>query len=516
MAKTNTRPKAVTRTVTHEGAPAYKADVFNELLLTGASTFFGEGTFYESADERSKRFIALVHEATKRDAGRTAKIISDLRTRYKIRTASIVAAVEYQRAGGRNARAVIDSVLQRPDEPAEALAYFMANYGRSLPWALKRGVADAATRLYNERGVIKYGRNDNAAVSMADVIELTHPTPKADWQNALFRYILDEAHNHDGAQRLQGKGYGLKLLEKNIFLMGLPAEDRRPVLDDGYQVLAEAGITWEALSGWLGGPVDAKAWEAVIPEMGVMALIRNLRNFDKAGISSLAQAIVEAKITSAEDVERSRIFPYRAYTAYREAPSDRWKYPLGTTVELAAGNIPSWDRTLFLVDVSGSMTGVLSTRGTVQRLEVAAVMAAAAVKHSTDSDVVLFSTKNKALPPNPGESVLRHARRIASYNGDPTDRRGFGWSSDPLGHGTLGYTAIEEHFDPAKHDRIVIFTDDQMHDSPGPKATACKQIVFFNLAGYAPHSDWGKGRIHIGGFSDAAFSLAADLTDLQR
>jgi hypothetical protein len=37
---------------------------------------------------------------------------------------------------------------------------------------------------------------------------------------------------------------------------------------DGPERLAAAGITWEALAGWLQGPMGAKAWEAVIPSMG--------------------------------------------------------------------------------------------------------------------------------------------------------------------------------------------------------------------------------------------------------
>jgi hypothetical protein len=49
--------------------------------------------------------------------------------------------------------------------------------------------------------------------------------------------------------------------------------------------LAAAGVTWEALAGWLQGPMDKAAWEAIIPSMGVMALARNLRNFDEAGVS---------------------------------------------------------------------------------------------------------------------------------------------------------------------------------------------------------------------------------------
>jgi hypothetical protein len=51
------------------------------------------------------------------------------------------------------------------------------------------------------------------------------------------------------------------------------------------------------LSGWLPGGMDAQAWEAVIPSMGVMALVRCPRNFDQAANSDLAVEAVIAKIT---------------------------------------------------------------------------------------------------------------------------------------------------------------------------------------------------------------------------
>lgn len=38
---------------------------------------------------------------------------------------------------------MIASVLRRPDEPGELLAYWTATYGRAVPKPVKRGIADA-------------------------------------------------------------------------------------------------------------------------------------------------------------------------------------------------------------------------------------------------------------------------------------------------------------------------------------------------------------------------------------
>ena len=106
--------------------------------------------------------------------------------------------------------------------------------------------------------------------------------------------------------------------------------------------------------------MDAEAWEAVIPSMGVMALVRNLRNFDEAGISEPAIDAVIAKITDADEVAKARLFPYQVWAAYKHAPSDNWKRALGRTLELTVANIPALDGTLVVIDTSGSMQAPVS------------------------------------------------------------------------------------------------------------------------------------------------------------
>ena len=59
-----------------------------------------------------------------------------------------------------------------------------------------------------------------------------------------------------------------------------PARAARP-----RPALAAAGMTWEDVLSLAGSTVDKAAlWTALIPSMGYMALLRNLRNFDEAGV----------------------------------------------------------------------------------------------------------------------------------------------------------------------------------------------------------------------------------------
>ena len=486
------------RTLTHEGGLAFVRDAESELFLLAATNMVGEDTFYERARERDARFVALVHHVTSTNPAFVAGLAPYLRTTLLMRSAAVVMAAEYVAAGGPHGRAVVDGVLQRADEPAELLGYWLTTHGRNVPMAVKRGVADAARRLYNERAALRYD-GLSRQVRMADVIELTHPQPRDDRQSALFRWLLDRRHHDDAV----ATGDRLPVLAAAAALDTVPAEDRRSVLRDrGPAALAEAGFSWERLSGWLPGGMDAEAWASVIPSMGVMALIRNLRNFDEAGIDEAVIDAVIAKITDPDQVAKARLFPYQVWAAYKHAPSDNWKRALGRTLDHTVANIPTLDRTLVVIDTSSSMTARVSGRSKLSRVEVASVMATATARPSTDVDVVIFGDRNRRLRELAGISVLGGVAKVVDLVGS-------------IGHSTFGHTAIARHFDPNRHRRVVIFTDDQQHDSGRVRLDHVPLIYTFDLAGYRPSAlpAGQRGRYTLGGFADATFTVIKVLED---
>jgi hypothetical protein len=368
--------RAVRRALTHEGGPAYAREVKSELFLLAVTNMVGEDTFYESATDRDERFRSLVHDVTAADPEWVARFVPWLRGEANMRSASMVAAVEYVRAGGPFGRRVIDSALLRADEPAEVLAYFTSTYGRALPQPVKRGVADAAQRLYTQRAALKYD-GVSRAWRMADVLDMTHVRPRDAAQSALFRYLLDRRHDRPDVVVADS----LPMLQANRALQVMPVEDRRGFVELASQdasvaaLLTSAGMTWEALAGWLDGSMDRAAWEAVIPSMGYMALLRNLRNFDEAGVSDAVAEKVAAKLADSDEVARSRQFPYRFVSAYDAAPSLRWGHALEKALEVATAQVPAFaGRTLVLVDTSASMSQrAFSRRSTMTPVQAAAV-----------------------------------------------------------------------------------------------------------------------------------------------
>ncbi len=486
---------------TYEGGRGRERDARSELFLLSVANFVSQQTFYEPGAARDDRFATLVRELARTDPSWTAGLLGWLRGEGNLRTASIVGAAEYVKArldagvtDGPANRQVVASVLQRPDEPGELLAYWTSTYGRAVPKPVKRGIADAVRRLYHGKSLLKYD-TASKGYRFGDILNLVHaaPDPEKPWQGELFEYALDRRHNPDTAVPPASN----RVLTAHRELMALPVERRRGVVTapDGAERLAAAGITWEMLAGWLQGPMDRAAWEAVIPSMGAMALVRNLRNFDEAGVSDEVAARVAARISDPDQVARSRQFPFRYLAAYRHAPSLRWSYPLEQALGHSLANVPALPgRTLVLVDRSGSMFySRMSDRSELNRADAAAVFGTALALRAADADLVEFGTSSNRVRYRKGESVLKILERFGDLGGtDTTD-------------------AVRRHY--KKHDRVLIVTDEQYaynrHGDPTEQVPEHVPVYTWNLAGYrAGHGPSGKANRHtFGGLSDAAFRM---------
>ncbi len=254
-----------------------------------------------------------------------------------MRTASLVGAAAYVRARltagsseGPSNRSVVDAVLQRADEPGELLAHWIATYGRQVPQPVKRGVADAVRRLYTSRSLLKYDTASHG-FRFGDVLNLVHasPDPAKPWQGALFRYALDRRRRHHSDRATAPAAD--RPLTAHRALLDTPVDERRALITGpgGPERLTGAGMTWESVAGWLHGPMDAAVWEALIPAMGPMALLRNLRNFDPAGLTDEAAERVAARLADPQEVARARQFPFRYLAAHQHA-APRWKPPSAT------------------------------------------------------------------------------------------------------------------------------------------------------------------------------------------
>jgi hypothetical protein len=499
------------RTTTYEGAPAHVRTAQTDLVFLALTNLVGQDTFYEKAADRDDRFRTLVRTVALDDPLWTERFIGWLRSEAHMRTAALVAAAETAHIllenGIPGARRVIDKALQRADEPGEFLAYWISAYGKKFPMAVKRGVGDATIRLYTERSLLKYDTPSHG-LRFGDVLELTHPgdargaaqhvTPR---QNALFRHAIDRRHN-----RGDDIPEELTMLVANRSLRAMPKAITAWTRPD---VLRAAGMTWEdALSfGGQNGLDKRRLWEAVIPSMGYMALLRNLRGFDEAGIGAESVAYVINKLTDPEAVASSRQLPFRFYSAYKELSSLRWGPALETALDLSTASVPAMPgRTLVCVDLSGSMQAPVSGRSKLARQEAGALFGAILAARGADVTVVGYGTDHAQVPVPRGGSVIRLTENILRAEIG-------GWSTET-------FKAVSGNY--AGHDQVFVFTDEQSWGSGrftghgyswgGDVTRAVPENVplfAFNLAGYGPSSlDLSQPNRHaIGGFTDKLFTL---------
>jgi len=486
---------------THEGGAGYAHDPKSELFLLAVSNFAGEDTFYEKGNDRDARYAALVRRVAADDPAWTARFLRWLRTGANMRSASLAGALEaaaaLRDAGIPGGRAIVDSVLQRADEPGEALAYWTAKHGRAIPKPVKRGVADAVRRLYHERSLLKYDTASHG-FRFGDVIDLTHPSPAAGkpWQGDLFGYALDRRHERDRAEPAS-----LRVLAANRELRRAAAADPAVLLDADR--LAAAGMTWEDVLSLAGTALAKDAvWESMIPAMGYMALLRNLRNFDEAGVSDKVAERVRARLADPAEVARSRQFPYRFLAAYEQAPSLRWGKALDRALQLSLANLPALPgRSLILVDTSASMSSTgFSRRSTMTPVKAAAVFGVALAARGERVDLVGFADGVFHHPVRAGASVIREVKRFVKRVGE-------------VGHGTQIAESIRRTL--RGHDRVFVISDMQTF-APGPHTGDVTDVVpartplyGFNLGGYRRTAfDAGSpNRLEFGGLTDATFRM---------
>ncbi|WP_329128824.1 TROVE domain-containing protein [Streptomyces sp. NBC_01476] len=414
------------RTTTFEGGAAFTRDARSDLFLFAAVNMAGEDTYYEQAGDRDRRFRDLVHRATAHDPDWVARFVPYLRGEMGMRSAAIVVAAESalaRKAGAATEPAVpvrkmVADALLRADEPAEFIAYWKARTGTvTLPGGVQRGVADAVARLYTERAALKYD-GVASAWRMADVVALAKPSPVGPWQADLFDYLADRRWKR-ATVRVTDR---LPVLTAYRAAMAMPPAERREWFLADPDRLGRAGMTWEQLSSL--GAMDAEAWAAIVPRMGLMALTRNLRNFDEAGLPDEIAGQVAARLSDPEQVRRSRQFPYRFLSAYRAAPSLRWGHALEQALLGSTANIPALPgRTLVLVDTSASMRTPVSARGQVRHADIGALFAVALAARGCQVDLVGFADGAFGHRLRSGGSVLRQTEEFTARIGE-------------VGHGT--------------------------------------------------------------------------------
>lgn len=346
-------------------------------------------------------------------------------------------------------------VVKRPDDVKSVLLAHRFLFGmKNLPNGLAHGLGDAVAK-FGERGLMKY--DAPGFPTWKDV--LCWLPRKAGWplSNEVAKYfitgkVVDPAKTPVIAARRE-------LAAKKDF-------------DAVAKALAKkSGVNWEVVLSQF--PNDkAAVWSFLVEEklVGYMALLRNLRNLLKAGLSAELVQKVSSKLSDKDEVKASKQLPFRFLAAYRAVKemghADAADLSeLLAAVELAANeacvNVPVMPgTTVVFADNSGSMSSPVSEKSEMTCKDAANMLAGIVAKTCERSYVCVFGDVLEEVRHAKTDTVIGIAEKAGETY---------------VGGSTNGFKCVEwlekQKFAP---DRVIILSDMQMwRDHAGYRDSFC-------------------------------------------
>ena len=286
--------------------------------------------------------------------------------------------------GDPETRAAALAALPRVARTGTHLLHWLKYAGAFRGWG--RGVRRAVGAWYTAREgrelayqLLKYPQRDGW--SHRDALRLAHPKPRDADQQALFVRATTRALPADAAETP-----AVALVKAVDGLMADAGVTPRRAAE----VIAEHRLTREMVPTALLN--HAEVWEALLEEMPLTAMIRNLAVMTRVGLlveGSEAVATVVAQLTDAARLRRARVHPVQVLSALRTYAGGKgfrgrgeWK-PVARVVDaldaafyLAFQSVEaSRKRTMLALDVSGSMCVAVNGLPSLSCREASAAMA---------------------------------------------------------------------------------------------------------------------------------------------
>jgi hypothetical protein len=319
-----------------------------------------EDQFYvdgKSAAEQLKQAVA------KADPAYVPILAEKARTEFKLRHVPLLLMRELARNGSMRA-ADLDAVIKRPDELSEFLSIYWKDGKTPISNQVKKGLASAFTK-FNEYQLAKWDKN-SSAISLRDVMFLTHAKPKNLAQELLFKKVANNTLETPDTWETQ--------------------------LSSG----ADKGETFIRL-------MNEKS-------LGALAFLRNLRNMLGAGVP---ESLIR-KYASTLDVRN--VLPFRYLSAARIVPQleDMLEEMMFRSL---ADHKKLKGATLLMVDMSGSMYGTrVAKKSELDRADAACALAILCRELCEHIVIASFADSIKRVPPRRG-FALAEAIKSSNHGG---------------------------------------------------------------------------------------------------
>lgn len=330
----------------------------NRFLILGSEG----GSYYATEKKLTKDNCAAVQRCIASDGQRTVRTIVEVSDagRAPKNDPAILALALCMKTGDeatrRDAVAAVPKVCRIGTHLMHLAAFVndLGGWGRGTKrafaqWYQQRPASDLAYQL------VKYQSRDGW--SNRDILRLAHPTAPTVDHATLFAWAC-------------GKEVDVSLLPP--ITRAFHELKAGPTVERAIYDIREYNLPREAIPTEL--LTEPRVWEAMLPKMGLTALLRNLATMTRIGLLQSggdAASLVCSRITDAEQLRKSRVHPIAVLSALRTYKSGRsikgsstWT-PVPRVVDAldaafyaAFGNVePTGRRIELALDVSGSMGG---------------------------------------------------------------------------------------------------------------------------------------------------------------
>ena len=428
--KTNVAKKKE-KEYTHEGGPAHKQSDLSQLKRAVFACLLWEDNFYENGVSISDRIKDLCKAV---DSDEVAAIADQARNVMQMRHVPLLLTVALAGKRYDKLEQVVTNVIRRADEMGELLALYWADDKKPIPAGMKRGLA----RVFGKFDAYALGKyNRDGAIKLRDILRLVHPTPKDEAQSILWKRLLAG-----------------DLASPDIWEVELSAgKDKKATFT---RLLSEN-------------------------KLGYMALLRNLRNMEQAGVD---KQLVKTALLSGN---ASRVLPFRYIAASRACPA--WAAMVDDAFKLKLASLdPVAGETVFMVDVSGSMDSALSKKSDLLRMDAAAALAAI---WPGEKRIFTFSERLVEVPSYAGLAAIDQITKSQDNSGT-----------------YLGQSLRElETKLKTMPKRLIVITDEQSADrTPQPYA---EHGYVINVASEKPSIAYGPW-VSLTGFSENILKYIAE------
>lgn len=293
--------------------------------------------------------------------------------------------------------------------------------GRGWGRAMKQAVGnwyDSKTPVQLAYQMIKYRSREG--YDHKRLLDTSHAPKRNAARTALYRWV-------------KGKDFDCAVVPEmvNAHIVAMKTVD--PV--ELAKLVVTYRLPWEALP--TGMTKEPAVWKAMLPTMGVTALIRNLASMTSYGVLKPLEPELETvvrRLTDAAELKKARVHPFNLLVALAVYKSGKgvkgsltWD-PVGLIADALeaafylsfAAVEPTGKRTMVCLDVSGSMSSPLMG-SPISVCEGAAAMAMTTIRSEKNWHVMGFADDLRKLPLTATMSLEQVLRHTTNQNFGGTD-----------------------------------------------------------------------------------------------